>query len=61
MWRSLKGSGYLGLLSTTALVRSFLRPRIDRVKARFSENSAAENDISRLWKFVVSKRRLREF
>ncbi|RMV97045.1 hypothetical protein ALP01_200505 [Pseudomonas caricapapayae] len=56
VWRSLKGSGYLGYCQRQRFARSFLRLWIIRVKDRVFRRSAAVDEIIHLWKSVVFHR-----
>ena len=58
MWRSLKGSGYLGCCQRQRFARSFLRLWIIRVKTPIFGSSAAVDEIIHRWKSVVFHRRL---
>lgn len=56
VWRSLKGSGYLGCCQRQRFARSFLRLWIIWVKARIFGNSAAVDEIIHRWKSMVFHR-----
>lgn len=59
MWRSLKGSGYLGCCQRQRFARSFLHLWIIRIKALIIGSSAAVDEIIHRWKSVVFHRQLR--
>ena len=56
VWRSLKGSGYLGCCQRERFAPSFLRLWIIWVKVRFFGSSAAVDEIIHPWKSVVFHR-----
>jgi hypothetical protein len=56
VWRSLKGSGYLGCCQRQRFARSFLRLWIIWVKARIFGNFAAVDEIIHRWKSMVFHR-----
>jgi len=60
VWRSLKGSGYLGCCQRQRFARSFPRLWVIRVKARIFGSSTAVDEIIHRWKSVVFHRLLRD-